>query len=111
MEFVGCNRAAYVALQWHQKEVSGFDQAGTYYWRKVLLSFFIPGVVVLAKKTFRTICLDKDLERRLRQHAENESSSVSRIVRIALKQYLVARGVRGIEIDNQSKEGRKIASR
>lgn len=42
----------------------------------------------MARKTFRTIYLYSELESRLLKHAEHEHSSVSRLVRIALENYL-----------------------
>jgi predicted transcriptional regulator len=41
-------------------------------------------------KTYRTVYLNEELEKRLEKLADVEQSSVSRMVRIALKQYLRA---------------------
>lgn len=45
----------------------------------------------MAKK-FRSLYLNEDLEYRLQQLAEEEDSSISRIVRIALELYMESEG-------------------
>ena len=56
------------------------------------------------EKTFRTVYLSQDLERRLQKLADSEESSVSRMVRIALKRYLEAKNLpqHAANVENRS---------
>jgi predicted transcriptional regulator len=59
----------------------------------------------MAKKTFRTIYINDELEELLQKRAEEEQSSISRLVRIALQKHLSAGTVKTEELraDNNQK--------
>jgi len=56
----------------------------------------------MAKK-IRTLYLSEELEYRLQQLAEEEDSSISRVVRIALENYMKSEDFDESEIDNKNK--------
>lgn len=60
------------------------------------------------EKTFRTIYLSQDIERRLQKLADSEESSVSRMVRIALKRYLKANNLAQNSEDIEKRSNKKV---
>lgn len=60
------------------------------------------------KKTFRTVYLSQDIERRLQKLADSEESSVSRMVRIALKRYLKANNLVQNSADIENRRNKKV---
>jgi len=60
------------------------------------------------QKTYRTVYLNQKLEKRLEKLAEIQESSVSGVVRAALKQYLRSDGLQGNGINPENRNSKKV---